>query len=494
MTTSSAHRFSQQRLKMPSDNSQRKMIVVVGDVMIDRYVTGKVERISPEAPVPVLLHGHDHAAAGGAANVAVNIVALGCGVRLVGAVGSDQNAEDLRQILARTGVSAAHLVTDAERPTICKTRVVSGRQQFFRIDREVTGRLSEKIEDAIVRSARAAMTSADIVVISDYAKGVFSDHVLLQVIDAAKSFGVQVLVDPKRRTFDAYRGADLIKPNAGELSAASGMLCSSDAEVEAAGEAIAGQFAGAILVTRAEFGMSLIRQGQPVKHLKSSVLEVADVSGAGDTALAALAVSMVEGRTIEDAAIVSNIAAGVAVSKLGTAVVSRVELDAALARAASPKYHPGSLATASAAAEMAAAWRRMGESVVFTNGCFDLIHAGHIGLLSFAANEGDRLIVGLNTDASVKRLKGPSRPIQTEQDRVRIVGALRAVDLVVLFDEPTPLSLIDAIRPDVLVKGADYTEDQVVGSDLVKARGGRVALFPLVDGRSSTKIVERMRS
>jgi D-beta-D-heptose 7-phosphate kinase/D-beta-D-heptose 1-phosphate adenosyltransferase len=479
---------------MSSNKSQRKAVVVVGDIMIDRYVTGKVERISPEAPVPVLLHSHDRAVAGGAANVAVNIVALGCDVRLVGAVGSDQNAEDLRQILAQMGVSSTHLVTDVERPTICKTRVVSGRQQFFRIDREVTGRLSDKVEDAIIEAAREAMVHADIIVISDYAKGVFSERVLERVIGAAKSLGKQVLVDPKRRTFEAYCGADLIKPNAGELAVASGAPCATDADIVAAGEIVARQFDGAVLVTRADAGMSLVRQGMPIRHFKSAVLEVADVSGAGDTALAALAVSMVEGHTIEDAVTISNVAAGVAVSKFGTAIVNRAELDAALARASSPKHHPGSLATISTAAEMAQAWRRMGERVVFTNGCFDLIHAGHIELLTFAAREGDRLIVGLNTDASVKRLKGAARPIQTEQDRARILGALRAVDLVVLFDESTPLSLIDAITPDVLVKGADYTEDQIVGGDLVKARGGRVALFPLIEGRSSTKIVERLRS
>jgi D-beta-D-heptose 7-phosphate kinase / D-beta-D-heptose 1-phosphate adenosyltransferase len=278
------------------------------------------------------------------------------------------------------------------------------------------------------------------------------------------------------------------------LSAASGMPCTTDAEIEAAGAAVASQFDGAILVTRAEAGTSLIRREMPVKHFKASVLEVADVSGAGDTALAALAVWIVEGHSIEDAAMTSNVAAGVAVSKFGTAIVGRAELDAALARASSPKHHPGSLATKSTAAEMAATWRRLGENVVFTNGCFDLIHAGHIELLTFAARQGDRLIVGLNTDASVKKLKGPTRPIQTEQDRARIIGALRAVDLVVLFDEPTPLSLIDVISPDILVKGADYTEDQVVGGDLIKARGGRIALFPLLEGRSSTKIVERMRS
>jgi D-beta-D-heptose 7-phosphate kinase/D-beta-D-heptose 1-phosphate adenosyltransferase len=472
----------------------RRSVLVVGDVMIDRYVTGKVERISPEAPVPVLLHSHDRAVAGGAANLAVNIFALGCDVRLVGAIGHDQNGEELKDILAQTGVSVAHLVTDAAKPTICKTRVVSGRQQFFRIDREVAGRLSDAVEEAIIRSARAAMEDADMVVVSDYAKGVFSDRVLQQVIGAAKSLGKRVLVDPKRRTFEAYRGADLIKPNAGELAAASGMPCSTDAEVEAAAGAIASQFDGAILVTRAEAGMSLIRSGTPARHFKSTVLEVADVSGAGDTALAALAVSLVEGRGIEDAVTISNVAAGVAVSKLGTAIVSRAELDAALARASRPEHHPGSLATLSDAAEIAEAWRRMGESVVFTNGCFDLIHAGHIELLTFAGREGDRLVVGLNSDASVRKLKGPTRPIQTELDRARVVGALRAVDLVVLFDELTPLSLIEAISPDVLIKGADYTEEQIVGGDIVKARGGRIALFPLLEGRSSTKIVERMRS
>jgi D-beta-D-heptose 7-phosphate kinase / D-beta-D-heptose 1-phosphate adenosyltransferase len=479
---------------MLSEKCMRKVVAVIGDIMIDRYLTGRVDRISPEAPVPVLLHGHDRAVAGGAANVAVNIVALGCEVRLVGAVGGDEDADDLRKILTEAGVSPAWLVTDRSRPTISKTRVVSGRQQFFRIDREFPGRLSTEVEVAIIGAARAAIAEAEIVVLSDYAKGVFSDHVLKQVIASAKSAGKLVLVDPKRRTLEAYQGADIIKPNAGEMSAASGMPCSTDAEIEAAAAALSGQFDGALLVTRADAGMSLVRPGLPTKHIRSSVLEVADVSGAGDTALAAFAVSIVDGSTIDEAAVMSNIAAGVAVSKLGTAIVSRSELNTAIARASSAAYHPGTLAIKSTAAEMAATWRRMGERVVFTNGCFDLIHAGHIELLSFAAREGDRLIVGLNSDSSVRKLKGPTRPIQTEADRARIVGALRAVDLVVLFDELTPLSLIEAIAPDVLVKGADYNEEQVVGGDLVKARGGRIALFPLMAGRSSTKIVERMRS
>jgi D-beta-D-heptose 7-phosphate kinase / D-beta-D-heptose 1-phosphate adenosyltransferase len=479
---------------MLSEKGQRKVVAVIGDLMIDRYLTGRVERISPEAPVPVLVHSHDRAVAGGAANVAVNIVALGCDVRLVGIVGNDIDADDLKRILTEAGVSPALLAIDRHRPTICKTRVVSGRQQFFRIDRESPGRLSNEVEEAVVEAARAAIAEADIVVLSDYAKGIFSDHVLRQVIGAAKVASKPVLVDPKRRTLEAYSGADIIKPNAGELSAATGMPCSTDAEVEAAADALAAQFDGTLLVTRAEAGMSLMRRGQASKHIKSSVLEVADVSGAGDTALAALAVSIADGFAIDDAAVVANVAAGIAVSKLGTAIVSRTELNNAIARASSVSFAPGALTEKSTAAAMATSWRRMGESVVFTNGCFDLVHAGHIELLSFAAKQGDRLIVGLNSDSSVRKLKGPTRPVQTEADRARIIGALRAVDLVVLFDEPTPLSLIDAIAPDVLIKGADYSEDQVVGGDLVKSRGGRIALFPLIEGRSSTKIVERMRS
>jgi D-beta-D-heptose 7-phosphate kinase/D-beta-D-heptose 1-phosphate adenosyltransferase len=323
---------------------------------------------------------------------------------------------------------------------------------------------------------------------------VFGDRVLLEVIGAAKLAGKLVLVDPKRRTFEGYRGADVIKPNAGELSTATGLPCATDQDLEAAALELTKQFAGTLVVTRGEAGLSLFSPRQPVRHITTVAQEVADVSGAGDTALAALAVAMAEGSSIDDAAVISNFAAGIAVGKLGTAVISRKELNTALMRASEADYHPGALTNLAAAAEMANAWRLAGERVVFTNGCFDLVHAGHIELLTSAAAEGDRLIVGLNSDASVKRLKGPTRPIQTEADRARIVGALRAVDLVVLFEEDTPLALIDAICPDVLVKGADYTEDKVVGGDLVKSRGGRVALVPLVVGRSSTTIVERMRS
>jgi D-beta-D-heptose 7-phosphate kinase/D-beta-D-heptose 1-phosphate adenosyltransferase len=481
-------------LGLRSVNGPRKVVAIIGDVMIDRYLSGRVDRISPEAPVPVLLHGGDRTVAGGAANVAVNIVALGCDVRLAGLVGADLDAKDLREVLTRFGVSAEFLVVDPDRPTISKTRVVSGRQQFIRIDREILGSPSADVEERLVKVAFAAITNADIVVLSDYAKGVFGDNVLGQVIRVAKSAGKLILVDPKRRTFEAYRGADIIKPNAGELSRASGLPCRTDAEVEAAAKALGNQFGGSLLVTRAEAGMSLFRSGQPIRHFTTSALEVADVSGAGDTALAALAVALAEGNSIEEAAIFSNLAAGLAVAKIGTTVVSRSELNAAIRRAESSVQHPGALVTRATAAELALEWREKGESVVFTNGCFDLLHTGHIELLTSAASQGSRLIVGFNSDASVKRLKGGSRPIQTETDRARIIGSLRSVDLVVIFDEPTPIALIDAISPDILVKGADYTEDQVVGGDLVKSRGGRVVLIPLVVGRSSTRIIESMQS
>ena len=480
-------------LRLRSSDGPRKIVAVIGDIMVDRYLTGRIERISPEAPVPVLVHNHERTVAGGAANVAMNIASLGCAVHLVGAIGSDADGEDIRTLLSDAGISPEWLVVDPGRPTISKTRVVSGRQQLVRIDRELTGRLASEVEDRIIRAAEAAISKADIVVLSDYAKGVFGDR-LLEVIGAAKSAGKPVLVDPKRRTFEVYRGAVVIKPNAGELSAATGLPCATDQDLEAAALELTKHFAGTLVVTRGEAGLSLFSPGQPVRHITTVAQEVADVSGAGDTALAALAVAVAEGLSIDDAAVISNFAAGIAVGKLGTAVISRKELNTALLRASEADYHPGALTNLAAAAEMANAWRLAGERVVFTNGCFDLVHTGHIELLTSAAAEGDRLIVGLNSDASVKRLKGPTRPIQTEMDRARIVGALRAVDLVVLFDEDTPLALIDAICPDVLVKGADYTEDKVVGGDLVKSRGGRVALVPLVVGRSSTTIVERMRS
>jgi D-beta-D-heptose 7-phosphate kinase / D-beta-D-heptose 1-phosphate adenosyltransferase len=480
-------------LNSGDSRTPRKIVAIIGDLMIDRYVNGKIERISPEAPVPVLLHSDVRETAGGAANVALNVAALGCEVRLVGLIGTDPEAEGLRNILEQAGISTEWLVVADDRPTISKTRVVSGRHQIIRIDNERTGPVSPETAERIVKVALRAMAGADVVALSDYAKGVFSDPVLKTVIDAAKASARWVIADPKRKTFDAYRGVDIIKPNSAELSAATGWPCGTDEEIKAAAIALEGQFQGALLVTRSEAGMSLLTPGQPIHHLPTSALEVADVSGAGDTALAALTVALAEGRSVQEAAAWSNLAAGIAVAKFGTAVVNRIELNRAIAAAENRFHHPGSVESLGPAADIVASWRQNGDRIVFTNGCFDLIHTGHIELLTSAAREGNRLIVGLNSNASVRKLKGPNRPIQDEADRARIIGALRVVDLVVIFDELTPIEVIKVLSPDVLVKGADYTQDQVVGGDLVKARGGRIVLVPLIADRSSTKIVARMK-
>ena len=478
-----------------SETRKPARIAVIGDVMVDRYITGSVNRISPEAPVPVLLHGNERVVAGGAANVAANAAALGATVALVGLVGHDAAADALRAVLAdHVAIDLSGLVIDPARPTVTKTRVMSGRQQIVRIDAEVATAPSAAIEDELIARGKAAICDASVAVFSDYAKGVLSDAVIAALIAEANARGVPVIVDPKRRTFEVYRGAALVTPNRKELFEATGLPDGTDSEAAIAAEVAARQFGGDVMVTRAEKGMTLWRRNGAVKHVPAHAREVFDVSGAGDTALATLAVSLAEGRAVDEAMEMANAAAAISVSKLGTAVVTRAELDAALHRAAAEAVLPGSLVSASDAAAIAAGWRTRGDKVVFTNGVFDLVHPGHIGLIEAAAAEGDRLIVGLNSDASVKRLKGESRPLQDEAARARVIGALRAVDLVVLFGEDTPLALIEALRPDVLVKGADYKPSEVVGADFVIAHGGRLVLAEILAGRSTTALVAAARS
>jgi len=469
-------------------------IAVIGDVMVDRYIVGSVNRISPEAPVPVLVHGAERIVPGGAANVAANAAALGAPVLLVGLVGADAEAGQLAAALATyPGIDLAGLVADTTRPTITKTRVMSGRQQIVRIDAEVVAPPAEETVARLVAAAEAAVAQSAVVVLSDYAKGVLSDRVIAAAIAAARAAGVPVIVDPKRRTFEAYAGASLVTPNRLELAAATGLRDATDAEAAAAAAAAGAQFGGDVLVTRAEKGMTLWRRDGRVLHVPAQAREVFDVSGAGDTALAALAVSLASGHTLETSVYFANAAAAVAVGKIGTAVVTRAELNAALDASVPEGAEPGALVDTARAAAIIAGWQAAGARVVFTNGCFDLLHPGHVCLLEAAAREGDRLVVALNTDASVRRLKGETRPVQDEAARARVIGALRCVDLVVLFEEDTPLELITALGPDVLVKGADYREDQVVGADVVKARGGRVALVPLVAGRSTSALVAKAR-
>ncbi len=470
-------------------------IAVIGDLMVDRYIVGSVSRISPEAPVPVLVHGEDRIVPGGAANVAANAAALGAPVILVGLVGDDGAAGELRSALALyPGIALDQVVSDRTRPTITKTRVMSGRQQIVRIDAEQTSAPSADVEAALIVAAQDAIARAMVVVLSDYSKGVLSDAVIAAVMATAKAKGVPVIVDPKRRTFEAYAGATLVTPNRRELAEATGLPDHTDDDEAKAAAAAGRQFGGDVLVTRAEKGMTLWRQNGQVLHVPAEAREVFDVSGAGDTALAALAVSLAGGQSLEASVGIANAAAALAVAKLGTAVVTRAELRAALERSSALAEHPGALVSREDAARIVAAWRANGTRVVFTNGCFDLLHPGHVSLLEQAARHGDRLVVALNTDASVQRLKGPTRPLQDEVARARVMGALRCVDLVVLFDEDTPLETITALLPDVLVKGADYAPHEVVGADVVAAHGGELVLVSLVAGQSTSSLVAKARS
>lgn len=467
-------------------------VLIVGDLLLDCYIHGSVDRISPEAPVPVLLRAKHSAVPGGAANVAMNAAALGCDVTLVGLVGEDGSASEFRRaVSAQPSIDLTHLVADPDWVTITKTRVLSGRQQIVRIDDEPAVTVPPATCERLITASLAALEQADVVVCSDYAKGVLGDEVLQAVIRAANMRGIPVVVDPKRRDLSVYKGAQLITPNRKELSLATGLPVGSDTEIHFAALAAQEQFGGDVLVTRSEEGMTLLERCGRMTHAHVPQSEVFDVSGAGDTVVATLAAMMSAKADLRTAMVIATNAAAIVVGKLGTATVSRAELSAALKL----KIHRDSvIASLDQAQTMIEAWRQHGARIVFTNGCFDLLHPGHIALIHAAAREGDKLIVALNSDASVRRLKGDERPLQDEQARATVMGALRDVDLVVIFDEDTPYETISALRPDIIVKGADYTEDEVVGGDIVKSYGGRVVLANLVSGRSTTSIVRKMKN
>lgn len=470
-------------------------LAVVGDVMLDVYLSGSVTRISPEAPVPVLRSLAQSDTAGGAANVALNIVALGGKAHLIGLTGEDAEAQRLREMMHAAGITT-DFVALSDRPTITKTRLLAGpHQQMLRIDKESTGPIGMVAEDALVRRIKVALESCNTLILSDYAKGCLTDRVLSESIAAAKARGIRVLVDPKRKDFKAYSGATYIKPNLSEMAAATGIDCTDDEGARKAAAQVTEETGANILLTRSDRGMSLFAPGQEEISMPTEAREVFDVSGAGDTVMATFALMLTGGATHPQAMRLANVAAGIVVSKAGTATVSRRELEAALdARAPKVDTDPSPVMTWDEAKVCCDKWREKGLSIGFTNGCFDLIHPGHIAILKGAKSHCDRLIVALNSDASVQRLKGPTRPVQSEAARAEVAGAIGAVDGVVIFDEPTPLELITHLMPDVLVKGADYTEDQIVGADVVKAAGGRVERVALVAGHSTTNLVNRSKT
>ncbi len=465
-----------------------RRILVIGDVMLDRFVAGSASRVSPEAPIPVLLIEEETAMPGGAANVACNIASLGGEAVLVGVIGADRAGEELKAILEKKGI-LADLLEIKTRKTTQKIRYIAGQQQLLRADVEQRDAVNGQALEEIVKRH---LPRADAVVLSDYAKGVLSVELLAQIIAAARKAGKPVIVDPKSTDIGRYDGASVITPNHGDAAAASGVAGIEDAAAAAAAEAILNKVprAGAVIVTRGPHGMTLAERGKAVAHYPAAAREVFDVSGAGDTVIATLALALAAGHSLAEAAIAANAAAGIVVGKRHTATLNLAELrQATSAPGGAAEFKILSRAEAAAAA---AEWRAAGKKIGFTNGCFDLLHPGHISLLEQARAECDHLIVGLNSDASVRRLKGEGRPAQDERARGIMLGSLAAVDLVVFFAEDTPQELIRALGPDVLVKGKDYTVENVVGAPEVVARGGRVFLADIVPGHSTSNTISRL--
>ena len=475
----------------------RQTVLCIGDLMLDEFVYGEVARISPEAPAPVLAVQRSEINVGGAGNVARNIAALGARCIFVGIVGDDDAGRVLKAQFDAEPLIEPMLVVDSSRPTTRKVRFVSEHfsTHMLRADWEKAVPADAAIERTLIDAITAMLPRADVVLLSDYAKGVLTETVIRSTIDAARKLGKRVIVDPKNIDFAIYHGASILTPNRKEFADATRSPAQTHAEInDAARISMQQTDSEAMLVTQSEFGMTLVtRKGEAI-HVPAHPVKVRDVSGAGDTVAAVLAVALAASANWDTALRAANAGAAVAVSKKGTATVSAAELRRKLLPHASLAVEDK---IASIPAELdahLAEWRRDDLRVGFTNGCFDILHPGHVKVITQARAVCDRLIVGLNSDASVKRLKGPERPLQNERARAEVLASLEAVDLVVIFEDDTPLKLIAEIKPSVLVKGGDYTREQVVGHELVAASGGEVLLIDLLEGFSTTSLVNRARS
>lgn len=463
---------------------QRESVLVIGDVMLDRFIDGSVSRISPEAPVPILEKGRDSEMPGGAANVACNLASLGCDVRLVAVTGDDPQGRRIAGLLGANMAIDFHQVIDHERPTTTKTRFRADGQQVLRVDEEVAAPASETIQQQLLDTFTAALAGVTLVIISDYAKGCVPPSLISKLTSAAKSAGKMVIIDPKLADFGAYANATMLTPNLSELRK-TGVIDGDSLEDIAAGAGMMATQHGmdAILVTLSARGMLLAHADGTWHHAPAQAREVYDVSGAGDTVIAMLSAALATGTSTANAVALANIAASVVVGKSGTAIASPGEI-ILLAGARTPPTdwaHWGMTCTR---------WREEGQKIGFANGCFDLLHPGHIYLLQQAASRCDRLIVGLNSDDSVRRLKGEARPVQTAEQRAAVLQALDFIDGVAVFGEDTPLDLITTLQPDFIFKGGDYRPDDVVGRDVVAARGGDVVIIPTLGSHSSTGLIK----
>jgi D-beta-D-heptose 7-phosphate kinase / D-beta-D-heptose 1-phosphate adenosyltransferase len=471
-------------------------VLCVGDLMLDEFVYGEVSRISPEAPAPVIAVQRSETNIGGAGNVARNIASLGARCILAGLIGEDDAATELKAQLSQQRLIEIVLVCDPSRPTTRKVRFVSEHfsTHMLRADWELAAPASASIEQKLIDAILPLLPRADIVLLSDYAKGVLTARVLRNVIDAARKLGKRVIVDPKSANFAIYRGATLLTPNRKEFAEATRSRADTTQSIaDAAQDAMQLADCDAMLVTQSEHGMTLVPRGGEAIHVPAHAVKVRDVSGAGDTVAAMLAVTLAAGADWETTLRMATAAAAVAVSKKGTAIVTSAELRRKILPHAFLAAEEKIVAASGDLEACLSDWRKQGLRIGFTNGCFDILHPGHVKVLTAARGACDRLIVGLNSDASAKRLKGDGRPVQDERARAEVLAALEAVDLVVIFEEDTPIKLITQIKPSTLVKGGDYSRAQVVGHEIVEAYGGEVLLVEVLPGFSTTSLVDRAR-
>jgi D-beta-D-heptose 7-phosphate kinase/D-beta-D-heptose 1-phosphate adenosyltransferase len=469
-------------------------ILVVGDIMLDRYLWGDVQRISPEAPVPVFHIKKRSEVCGGAGNVVSNLAGLGCSVDVIGVCGNDIAGHNLNALLNKDKVRK-EILKDTERPTVTKTRIISSGQQLLRLDEEEGIPLNADMKKKFLNLVKNSVPQCDAVILSDYGKGILQTSVVAQfIIQLAKENSVPVFVDPKGRDWERYKGATCVTPNIKELEIVYGDKINDKEKLIEAMQMIINQFNLTwLLVTRGSLGMCLLSKNKKPTFIPALAREVYDVSGAGDTVISTLSLGVASGLDFPDAASLANVAAGIVVGKVGTQPINLFELKASVGingNISIGKYL-NKIASLSDAKLQVDAWQAQGDTIVFTNGCFDLLHPGHIHLLNQAKDLGDRLIVGLNSDDSVRRLKGPSRPILNEKDRASLLGSLDCVNVVCIFDEDAPNVLIKALKPDILVKGADYRPEEVVGREIVESYGGKIKLISTLEGYSTTNIANK---
>lgn len=476
-----------------SKQIQKKNILVIGDIMLDAYFNGKVKRISPEAPVPVFLKKGERSTLGGAANVAANLVAAGQNASMLAIIGRDDHGQQLLDGFAAQEIDSELVLQVLDRSTTTKTRFLAdNHQQLLRLDVEDSSAISKEEENILLEKLATQIEKFDLVILSDYMKGLLTYDFTQGVIQLARQAGKKVIVDVKDPDYHKYEGAYLLKPNLKELRDLTKMPAQSDEEIIEASKTLCVQSqVEFVLTTCGGQGMVLVDQQGNARKIACAPQEVYDVTGAGDTVIAYLGTCMANGMKLERAMDIANIAAGIQVSKVGTSSVYVSEIERYMAHMREDGTQLPKILSWEEIPEL----RRQAEQkqIVFTNGCFDILHIGHVRYLREAANLGDVMIVGLNSDASVKRLKGEERPINCQEDRAELLAALEFIDYVIIFEEDTPYELIQQIQPDVLVKGGDYQPDQVVGKDIVEAKGGRLELIPFVAGKSTTNVINKIK-